>query len=118
MLINIDYSSRIPIYEQIADGIIKLINAGILKPDEQILSIREFACNLGINPNTVKKAYDLLEKEKIIVRKSTKGTFISLDIKKAQELQINKLIKSIRENIIELENIGLSKDDILKRIEK
>ena len=61
MNININYNSRIPIYEQIVSEIERLVSLNILKPDSQIPSIRELACTLGINPNTVKKSYDILE---------------------------------------------------------
>lgn len=118
MNIAIDYNSRIPIYEQIVREIEKMISLGILKPDEQILSIRELACFLGINPNTVKKAYDILEEKEIIITKSTKGTFISLNIAKAKKIKIEATIEEIKEKITELESYGLTKKEILKEIEK
>ena len=55
-MINLDYTSRTPIYEQIVNEIEKFVALGILKEKEQIPSIRELASTLGINPNTVKKA--------------------------------------------------------------
>ena len=61
MIINIDYTKRCPIYEQIVTEIEREITLGILKPNAQIPSVRTLACDLGINPNTVKKAYDILE---------------------------------------------------------
>ena len=54
-MINLDYTSRTPIYEQIVSEIEKYVSLGILKEKEQIMSIRELATTLGINPNTVKK---------------------------------------------------------------
>ena len=65
IMINLDYQSRIPIYEQIVNGIEKYVALGILKEKTQIPSIREMASNLGINPNTVKliKKLVLLEKK-------------------------------------------------------
>ncbi len=117
-MINIDYTSREPIYLQIVGGMERLISLGILKPDEQILSIREFACQLKVNPNTVKKAYDILEEKKIIITKSTKGTFIASDIGKAKELKINSLVKDIKEKVKELESYGLTKEEIMKKLAK
>lgn len=116
MNIIIDYQSRKPIYEQIIAGIENLVITGILKPNEQIESIRELACVLGVNPNTVKKAYDLLEAKGVIVSKSTKGTFINDNIVNAKNEKINALFKEINSNINELINLGISKDDILKKI--
>lgn len=54
-MINLDYQSRIPIYEQIINQVERYIALGIYKPMEQLPSVRELASNLGINPNTVKK---------------------------------------------------------------
>ena len=76
-MINLDYQSRTPIYEQIVKEIERYVVLGILKPNEQISSIREMATNLGINPNTVKKAYEELKKRGTIITISTKGTFVA-----------------------------------------
>lgn len=116
MNINIDYNSRIPIYEQIVASIENLVAIGLLEPNTQIASIRELAISLSINPNTVKKAYDILESKNIIVSKSTKGTFITDNIEKAKDAKINNLIEIINKNVEELKKLGLSKEDIIKRI--
>ncbi len=116
MNINIDFGKRTPIYEQIVLEVERLVSLNILQENEQIPSIRELACSLSINPNTVKKAYDILESKNIIISKSTKGTFISENIIKAKELKINELIKEITIKVNELETYGLTKNEILKII--
>lgn len=116
--INLDYQSRIPIYEQIVNNIEKYVAVGILREKSQIPSIRELANNLGINPNTVKKAYDILENKGVIMTISTKGTFISNNTKMVLENKIDKEINMIKDKIRELENMGISKKEIMKRIEK
>ncbi len=116
MNININYNSRIPIYEQIVSEIERLVSLNILKPDSQIPSVRQLACTLGINPNMVKKSYDILEMKKIIISKSTKGTFISSDITKAKEIKINELITKIKDLEKELISFGLTKEEIKKRL--
>ena len=116
MNINIDYAKRVPIYEQIVWEIEKLITLGILTPNTQIPSVRALAYDLGINPNTVKKAYDILEKNGLIISKSTKGTFISDNIDKAKDLKIEELIGKIDNLIIELKTYGLTKEEIIKRM--
>ena len=118
IMINLDYQSRIPIYEQIVDGIEKYVALGILKEKTQIPSIREMAGNLGINPNTVKKSYDILENRGVITTISTNGTFISENTKKATDEKINKEISIIREKIDELTKMGISYDEIIERIKK
>ncbi len=116
--INLDYQSRIPIYEQIVNNIEKYVAVGILREKSQIPSIRELANNLGINPNTVKKAYDILENKGVIMTISTKGTFISNNTKMVLENKIDKEIDLIKDKIRELENMGISKKEIIERIEK
>lgn len=116
--INLDYQSRIPIYEQIVNNIEKYVAVGILREKSQIPSIRELANNLGINPNTVKKAYDILENKGVIMTISTKGTFISNNTKMVLENKIDKEINLIKVKIRELENMGISKKEIMERIEK
>ena len=116
--INLDYQSRIPIYEQIVNNIEKYVAVGILREKSQIPSIRELANNLGINPNTVKKAYDILENRGVIMTISTKGTFISNNTKMVLENKIDKEINLIKDKTRELENMGISKKEIMERIEK
>lgn len=116
MNINIDYTKRTPIYEQIVEEIERLVSLDVLKSGEQIPSIRDLACTLAINPNTVKKAYDLLESKNVITSKSTKGCFISDDIKSAKQEKMKELIEELKEKIKELESYGITKEEILKKI--
>ncbi len=115
-MINLDYQSRMPIYEQIVQEIERYVALEILKPEEQIPSIRELATTLGINPNTVKKAYTILESKGVIVTLSTKGTFITLKTDEILKSSINEKIEKIRKDIQEIEKYGISKEDIIKRI--
>lgn len=115
MNISIDYQSRTPIYEQIVKGVEKLVILNVLKPNEQIPSIRELACSLGINPNTVKKAYDILDNKGIIITKSTKGTFITEDIINAKNDRIKELVDELNDIVNELKNYGFSADEIITK---
>ena len=115
-MINLDYQSRIPIYEQIVNQVERYIALGIYKPMEQLPSVRELASTLGINPNTVKKAYSELELKGVIVTISTKGTFVSEKTESIVEEKINDGISKINELINELEKLGISRSEIIKRI--
>lgn len=117
-MINIDYTSRTPIYEQIVNEIERYVTLGVLKPNQKIESVRELASNLGINPNTVKKAYDELERRNVIATLSTKGTFIADDTKSLTELKINEKLGIIKAEIQELQKLGISKEDIIKGLMK
>lgn len=118
IMINLDYQSRTPIYEQIVNGIEKYVAVGILKEKVQIPSIREMASNLGINPNTVKKSYNILENRGVITTISTKGTFISENTKKTTNDKIDREIENIKKKISELTRMGISFDEVIERIKK
>lgn len=118
IMINLDYQSRVPIYEQIVSSIEKYVAVGILKENTQIPSIRDMASALGVNPNTVKKSYDILESKKVITTISTKGTFIAKDTSIATTNKINEYINEIKAKINELNNLGLSFEQIIERIKK
>ena len=76
-LITIDYKSRVPIYDQITSNIMRLKSLGVLKEGDKLPSVRSLAMKLGINPNTVQKAYNILESEGVIYSVSGKGSFIA-----------------------------------------
>ena len=116
MVINLDYKKREAIYEQIVSEIERYVSLGILKPSEKIPSVRNMALDLGINPNTVKKAYDILEERGVIVTLSTKGTFISDSIDKVKKAKEKELLNRINDLIKELEKFGFSKEEIIEKI--
>jgi len=100
-LIQLDFSDKRPIYEQIKDRIKKLILTGALKPGEKVYSVREMAQMLSINPNTIQKAFRELETEGYIHTVQGKGSFVvsdALDKAKLIENELSqKLFKLIQE---------------------
>ena len=78
-MIAIDVQSRKPIYEQIVERFETLIVSGVLAPDSQLPSVRALAMELSINPNTIQKAYTMLEQEGFIYPVRGRGNFVSGD---------------------------------------
>ena len=76
-MIVIDVTGRVPIFAQICRGICGDIAKGVLKPHDRIPAARVLARELGINPNTVAKAYTELERDGIIYSRVGKGSFIA-----------------------------------------
>lgn len=76
-MIFVDSKSRVPIYEQIKEQIIMLINTGIYKPGDRLPSIRNLSNQLNINVNTIKHSFAELENEGVIVSIQGKGMFVS-----------------------------------------
>lgn len=69
--------SKDAIYIQIKKQIIQFIALGIFKSDDKLPSVRNLASDLGVNPNTVAKAYEELEHEGVVYTLAKKGVFIS-----------------------------------------
>lgn len=76
-MIAIDLHSRVPVYEQIKEQIIWLINTGVYTPDTKLPSIRTLASELRLNVNTVKRAFSELEAKGIVYSVQGKGVFVS-----------------------------------------
>jgi transcriptional regulator, gntR family len=90
----IDLSSRLAIYEQIVQQVEEGILKGLLKPEEQLPSVRALSLELALNPNTVSKAYTELERRGIIYTAVGKGCFIAKD---AHSIISQKLTASFTE---------------------
>ncbi|MBT2641307.1 GntR family transcriptional regulator [Bacillus sp. ISL-41] len=76
-MFELDLRSRKPIYEQLVDKMKELIINEVLKPDEQLPSVRQMAQQLTINPNTIQKAYRELEVQGFIYSLKGKGSFVN-----------------------------------------
>ena len=98
-MIAIDVQSRKPIYEQIVERFETLIVSGVLAPDSQLPSVRALAMELSINPNTIQKAYTMLEQEGFIYPVRGRGNFVSGETlkKKKQERVYCSLQELVRQ---------------------
>lgn len=86
-MIQIDLQSRVPLYEQLQEQIIRLSMLGILDENQQLPSVRALAREVGVNPNTVAKAYQQLEQQGIIYTVSGRGSFVSPYVLSLQSLR-------------------------------
>ena len=76
-MLTLNYRDSRPIYEQINDGLRRMIVTGAMKQDEKLPSVRSLATQLSINPNTIQLAYNELEAEGYIYSVAGKGSFVS-----------------------------------------
>lgn len=77
MLLQIDYHSGVPIYRQVIEQVRRQIMAGQLPAGQQLMSVRDLAGQLKVNPMTISKAYTMLEMEGLLERKRGVGLFIA-----------------------------------------
>lgn len=113
-MFSIDLTSRIPIYEQIYTKIIELAVSGTLNENDQLPSVRNLAKDTGVNPNTVAKAYQELERKGVIYSVPGRGSFIAaLDSTVFQETAMADFEKSA----VTAMKRGVSADTMKKRID-
>ncbi len=74
---NIDPNSHVPIYLQIVAAVGAAIEAGAFRPGEMVPSLRALAAELRVNPNTVQRAYDELERAGVVVARRGVGLFVA-----------------------------------------
>ncbi len=108
----LNLQGKTPIFEQIQSQIVTYIKAGVLKPGDKLPSVREFAADNGINPNTVAKAYQQLEKNGYVYNVYKKGVFVAdIDLAKSTMNQILTVLKPLKES-------GYQKEELLMAIEQ
>ncbi|AFH62292.1 GntR family transcriptional regulator [Paenibacillus caseinilyticus] len=117
MLLHIDDRSSIPIWEQIVRQIKELILKKVLQPNEKLLSVRELASMLLVNPNTVSKAYQELERQQIIETRRGKGTFVTEKMSiQVNDQKIDEIRQALKQLVIESSYIGLHQDTLVQWI--
>lgn len=114
---KLNYRDSKPIYEQVKDGIRRLVVTGAIMTDEKLPSVREMATKYAINPNTIAKAYRELEAEGYLYSQSGKGTFVAND-KKAKEGRVSKLTEKFDDIVLELVFLSTPVEEIKKRIDE
>lgn len=114
-MIKLDMQSRKPIYEQLKEQISKLMVLGILTADEKLPSVRSLARDVGINPNTVQKAYQELERDGILYTVPGKGSFIAGNAESMQ-LHRQKALDEMELAVKKACESGCSSEEILARV--
>ncbi len=112
-MITVDLRSRKPIYEQIVDNVKTLVLTGVMKPDEQLPAVRKLAVDLTINPNTIQKAYTILEAQQIVYSIPGRGIFISGELNDLISLKRLEVMNTLKSGLAEAAAVGISDDEII-----
>ena len=110
-MILIDYKDRRPIYEQVIEKFQQIILCGILAPGEAMPSVRSLAMELSINPNTIQRAYQELERSGYIYSVKGKGSFVS-DTKNAAEIKRSEWQKELNVYVAKVLATGITEAEI------
>ena len=116
-MFQIDPGSQYPIYEQIINNVIKLASLGVIKPGDRLPPVRVLASQLGINPNTVAKAYRELEERGYLCSAVGRGSFLS-DKASQSSAQKDMALKEFSVVCRKAVSIGATKDELIKELER
>lgn len=116
-MLDIRLEGKAPIYEQLFSGVAGLISSGKLKPDERLPAVREVAKQLGINPNTVQKAYALLEQAGFIYSMPAKGSYVSPQTAAADAVRTEAL-RRLEEELAAAKKSGVTREAVIGSVEK
>ena len=114
-MLNLDYRDARPIYEQVRDGLRRLMVSGIIQEGEQLPTVRAMATSLAINPNTIQRAYELLEAEGYVSSVPGKGSFAAPH-HQVDSARWDGLLRVFDDTATELMFLGLSADTLSQRL--
>ena len=115
-MIHVDYRDARPIYEQIQDGLRRLMVAGALRPWDRLPSVRTLAASLAINPNTIQRAYETLEAEGYVRAVAGKGRFAA-PREGIDHTRREQMIHCFDQAAAELLFLGLSAEELSHRVQ-
>jgi GntR family transcriptional regulator len=119
MWFDIDLRADTPIYQQLVEGVKKAVATGILQAGDKLPSVRELSTQITINPHTIAKAYQELEREGIIETRRGRGTFVASRENQINQEEKRKLIdKMVDKILIEAFYMGIDEDELLSLIER
>ena len=110
-MIQLNYRDPTPIYQQIKDGIRRLIATGVIQEGEKLPSVRALASQLAINPNTIQRAYNELKAEEIILSIPGKGSFAAEKTDK-NALRKAELLQQLKALLHELRSLGVTSEEL------
>ena len=115
-MIIIDKQSRVPIYEQLIEAIQQEILNGFWKPGELIPSVRSLSVELSVNPNTIQKAYNELERLQITYSVPGVGRYISAEAIQIVRKQKANAQTELQQVITDLKASGMTLEELLEKV--
>ena len=116
-MLNLDYRDARPIYEQVRDGLRRLMVTGVIQEGEKLPSVRTLASRLAINPNTIQRAYESLEAEGYLYSVPGKGSFAAPHTGVDQGRK-EDLLGHFDAVTAELLYLGVASDTLMERVRR
>lgn len=116
-MISLNYRDARPIYEQVRDGLRHLMVTGAIEEGEKLPSVRSLATSLSINPTTIQRAYDALEREGYLRAEAGRGCFALLQGEQTDHRK-GFLFRQLDETAAELLFLGATQEELIRRIKE
>jgi GntR family transcriptional regulator len=113
LTITIDRDLEAPVYVQVANQTRRLIASGVLRPGLVLPSVRQLAVDLGVNLNTIARAYRLLETEGFLVIHDRAGAAVAAPAAEIEHFARSKLLDQLRTSLARLRQAGMSTEELL-----
>ncbi len=113
---DFEFNSKEPIYIQIKKYIQMRIVSGELKGGDKLQSVREYATQLKVNPNTIQRVYGELEDDGLIMTQRGIGKFVTEDEGTIKNLRKDTSREVLKDFIKNTKGLGLTKDEIFEMI--
>jgi DNA-binding transcriptional regulator YhcF (GntR family) len=113
LTLTIDRSLENPVYEQVADQVRRLVASGDLAPGTPLPSVRQLAGDLGVNLNTIARAYRLLEGERFLVIRDRAGVLVAAPAEEVDDSAGAELLDQMRATLARLRQAGMATEELL-----
>ena len=118
-ILEVNITSPAPVYQQIMDQLRRMVSDGTLVAGAPLSSVRQLAAELAINPNTVAKAYQLLEMEGTIVTLKRRGAFVGERSSAKAALARGRRLEEVVDRLVEdTGRLGLNVEEIIEAFAK
>ncbi len=114
---RLDERSAVPVYEQLREQVVAAVARGALRRGERLPAVRSVALALGVNPNTVNRAYRELEREEVIVTRRGRGTFVADAVRRDARAQRTRLVRVVERFVSQVRALGFEDAQIAGAVE-
>lgn len=106
-----------PIYAQIIERIEMQIISGYYQPGDRLPSVREFAAEAGVNPNTMQKALGELERKQLIITQRTSGKVVTEDFSMIEDVRKQFANEQIKMFLQKMNELGIGKEETIQMLQ-
>lgn len=109
-----EFNENLPIYIQIMNLLKSKIVSGEINEGDKLPSVRELSKQLKVNPNTIQRAYQELEREELVFTQRGMGTFVTEDVEMIKKLKKDMATNIVQEFLVKMKKLGFNSKEIME----